>query len=522
MENSLTTQIARRRVQWADVFGGLRTHEDGISSPDGWTQVIVGLIFLSLALVNLHSSRTRLAVMEGTQPWRDRPVLGYFALTSSLIGPLQFEADLSSAQMEIIRRIAHLEVQELENFHQKSLIYVLDPELSLEEKRSAVLQMGYNRQVYAISRTSQQILALLLDEKAYARFVRWMERRWEIERVLHGAPRKAAGARTFEIYATRYDSKGAYYVALPDQCVKFTNGGNRICEKDGYVVGKRYDVYVSYKKGAAARVGESGPWNVDDTYWATYADPTPRRMFADLTLGMPEAQAAYFNGYNGGVDQYGRKVTAPYGIDLARQVSVDIGLEPGNNDWIQVGFLWTEDWGQSGTGGSQAPSQTTVQSPTQVPIVAAKAATPQSDGSLVYVVQPGQTLWEIAAIYDLSLQDLLELNNMSQDAMIRDGQKLIVKGPDPGLPLTQTANAIIPTETPRPTRTPTETIAATSTQVTETVQATPTPMEINQTEKPQRASLFDRVDPILAFIAALVVAGLLLLLVGGLMNRLSK
>jgi hypothetical protein len=47
-------------------------------------------------------------------------------------------------------------------------------------------------------------------------------------------------------------------------------------------------------------------------------------------------------------------------------------------------------------------------------------------------------------------------------------------------------------------------------------------MEINQTEKPQRASLFDRVDPILAFIAALVVAGMLLLLVGGLMNRLSK
>ena len=476
-------------------------------------------LFLGLAVRNLHSPSRQLAMVEGTEIWRERPVLGYFALTSSLSEPLRSEAGLSSAQLEIIRRVAQLEVQQLESLRRKSLTYILDPELSLEEKRSAVIEMEYNRQVYVISRTSQQILALVLNANTYTYFSRWMERRWEIERALHGAPRKAGGARTYEIYATRYDSKGAYYVALPDQCVKFTNGGNRLCEKDGYVVGQRYDVFVSYKKGVAARVGESGPWNVDDTYWATFGDPTPRRMFADLALGMPEAQAAYFNGYNGGVDQYGRKITAPYGIDLARQVSIDIGLEPGNNDWIKVGFLWTEDWGQSGTGASQAPSQTTAQPPTQAPVVAAKAATPQGDGSLIHVVQPGQTLWEIAAIYGLSLQDLLDLNNLSQDSMIRDGQKLVVKGANPGLPLTQTANAIVPTDTPRPTRTPTETIVAISPYVTQTVQATSTTVVAGQAETPPRSSLLNRVDPMLAFIAAVVVAGILLLLVGCRNNR---
>ncbi len=89
---------------------------------------------------------------------------------------------------------------------------------------------------------------------------------------------------------------------------------------------------------------ESGPWNVDDNYWSTSRDPQPRRMFADLPAGMPEAQAAFFDGYNGGVDQYGRTVTAPFGIDLGRQVSIDIGLQPGNNDWINITFAWTEGW----------------------------------------------------------------------------------------------------------------------------------------------------------------------------------
>ena len=41
---------------------------------------------------------------------------------------------------------------------------------------------------------------------------------------------------------------------------------------------------------------------------------------------MPEAQAAYQNGYNGGKDQYGRTVLNPGGCDLSIQVAADIGL----------------------------------------------------------------------------------------------------------------------------------------------------------------------------------------------------
>ena len=127
-------------------------------------------------------------------------------------------------------------------------------------------------------------------------------------------------------------------------CLKFSNAGNRLCADDGYQINQGYFVYLSYEGETAAEVWESGPWNVDDNYWSTGRDPQPRRMFADLPAGMPEAQAAFFDGYNGGVDQYGRMVTAPFGIDLGRQVSIDIGLEPGNNDWINITFAWTEGW----------------------------------------------------------------------------------------------------------------------------------------------------------------------------------
>jgi LysM repeat protein len=454
--------------------------------------------------------------------WSVKPVLGYFALTPSLVEPMQSQMGLSSAQIDAIQRVARLEVEQFGALEQDSLVYVLDPTLSIEQKRARIIEIGYNQRVLEISRASQQYLGFVLPRKTYTQFAEWMETRWKTERALHGAPNAASAPRSYEVFATRYDSKGAYYVALPDKCVKFTNGGNRICEDHGYVVGKKYDVYVRYKKGVAARVGESGPWNVDDTYWATFGDPTPRRMFADLPLGMPEAQAAFFNGYNGGLDQYGRKVTAPYGIDLARQVSVDIGLEPGTNDWIQVSFLWTEEWGvASAPTAAKKPVDDSSQA-TQAAAAPASAVTQQADGSLVLVVQPQQTLWEIAAIHDLTLQELLDLNNLTKDSLIRAGDKLILRAADPGLILTQTAGAAPITDTPRPTRTPTKRITSTSQPVTQLSKASPTEERTEQMGVEPSTGLLRGMDPTLAIIVTVVVGGILFILVGALMSRLGK
>jgi LysM repeat protein len=344
---------------------------------------------------------------------------------------------------------------------------------------------------------------------------------------LHGSPLKTAGPRTFRIFATRYDSGGAYTVALPDQCVKFSNAGNSVCAEDGYQLGWNYNVFLSYEGSTAAAVLESGPWNIDDNYWATVFDPTPRRMFADLPLGMPEAQAAYFNNYNGGVDQFGRVVTAPFGIDLARQVSIDIGLQPGTNDWIDVSFLWTEGW--DGAGAPPAPdSDTTVTPiPTVEVIIPVEVATPQPDGSIIHIVQQGQALLHIATAYEVDLSELLTLNGLTSEAVIFPGDELIIKPADSTPTSTQSTLESSPTATAKP--------SATSSPSRTPVVDTPTPSAEAlaaaggaQTEEqaggsPQEPSAMTEfqagIDPILVIIAVLIVSGTGLVLFGTLAKR---
>jgi hypothetical protein len=79
-----------------------------------------------------------------------------------------------------------------------------------------------------------------------------------------------------------------------------------------------------------------GPWNTRDDYWA---GPGIRQEWGDLPQGKPASQAAYQDGYNGGKDQFGRRVSNPAGIDLADGTFWD-GLKLKNNSWVTVTYLW--------------------------------------------------------------------------------------------------------------------------------------------------------------------------------------
>ncbi len=444
-----------------------------------------------------------------TPVWGSKPLLGYFALTGSLQAPLKSGVQLSDRQFAVMQEVANQEMAMLQALFDESQVIVQNPNLDLERKRARIEAMAYNRRVQEIVQSAMDQLALHLGAPAYGRLVHWVERRWPVEQALHGRAFMLAAPRSFEVYATRYDSKGAYYVALPDQCLKLTNGGLHVCDDDGYQVGLRYEVIVRYEKSTGARVGEAGPWNIDDNYWATVGDPTPRRMFGDLPLGMPQAQAAYFNGYNGGVDQYGRKVTAPFGIDLARQVSIDIGLEPGVNDWVTVSYMWTENWGASSTSSSGAPAATLA------PLIPLATTTPNPDGSLVHEVQYGQTLWEIATAYGMSLQDLLTINGLTEDAIIIPGDKLLIRPMIPGELVTAT-----PTTTP--TRRATRKAALETATPTETRVRAPTSAPIEPTHTPQPTPVVETaktpLDYLLVGIVGLIVLGAGLMIFGRILN----
>lgn len=142
---------------------------------------------------------------------------------------------------------------------------------------------------------------------------------------------------TFRIYGTREGLVGSttsnghviqpndHFVALPCVCALSSKDGNE------------YQVQIQYKdKTVTAPIWDVGPWNIDDNYW----DPSSARKYPNLPQGEPEATAAYFDNYNGGLDGKGRHVQIPAGIDIADGTFADLGMT--ESDWISVTFLWTK------------------------------------------------------------------------------------------------------------------------------------------------------------------------------------
>lgn len=129
-----------------------------------------------------------------------------------------------------------------------------------------------------------------------------------------------------------------------------TANGHVITERDHFVAlpSRRglsprdtsdYSVKVCAPNGrcAFAPVWDVGPWNTRDDYWNP---PSIRQEWHDLPQGLPQAQAAYKNGYNEGKDQFDRTVLNPAGIDLADGLFWD-ALELTDNAWVRVDYLWT-------------------------------------------------------------------------------------------------------------------------------------------------------------------------------------
>ena len=57
--------------------------------------------------------------------------------------------------------------------------------------------------------------------------------------------------------------------------------------------------------------------------------------------------------------------------------------------------------------------------------------TPDADGVIYHVVQSGDSMWSIAARAGISLDDLLEYNDLSRNSFIQAGQRLIIGFADP-------------------------------------------------------------------------------------------
>ncbi len=74
-----------------------------------------------------------------------------------------------------------------------------------------------------------------------------------------------------------------------------------------------------------------------------------------------------------------------------------------------------------------SPTGSGVDAPAALTFNPVVVATTSPDGSLVHLVQPGQTLWTIAASYQVDLPDLLQLNGFTESSLIFPGDKVLIK-----------------------------------------------------------------------------------------------
>jgi len=116
-----------------------------------------------------------------------------------------------------------------------------------------------------------------------------------------------------------------HFVALPSRRALNTTDSSR-------------DFLVELVNGSRSirvPVLDVGPWNTADDWW----HDTLRETFGDLPRGVPQAQAAFRDKYNGGVSGLGDTVRNAAGIDLADGVFWnDLGMV--NNGTVEVRLLW--------------------------------------------------------------------------------------------------------------------------------------------------------------------------------------
>ncbi len=118
--------------------------------------------------------------------------------------------------------------------------------------------------------------------------------------------------------------------------------------------------------------------------------------------------------------------------------------------------------GSPGSGSGAPPAASETKAPTKPPFIPLITSTPNADGSIVHVVQAGQALWNIAAIYNIPLAELLALNGLTENSFIYPGDKILIRKGEP-----------TPTATEPPTPTPTATLPPALPALTVTVNTMP-------------------------------------------------
>ncbi|MDP2965351.1 MAG: LysM peptidoglycan-binding domain-containing protein [Pelolinea sp.] len=139
-------------------------------------------------------------------------------------------------------------------------------------------------------------------------------------------------------------------------------------------------------------------------------------------------------------------------MTTADGVAVGAGITEGDG-YVYYILDVAVKYGSGGSSGGGVPSTIPTTAVTaQVALV--QVATPNADGKIIHTVKLGQALWSISAAYDIPVDQLIAMNGLSKNAVIFEGQELLIQAaytPTPSPTATLTPRP--PTRTPIPQQT---------------------------------------------------------------------
>ena len=265
----------------------------------------------------------------------EKPVLSYILSDQQNVEEFQKEFGLSDEQVQEVLAVVQRENATLSKEYEESERIVDSSEGESEaEIEDEIADSDFDEKVkQTIAETKSDVEYILPDDRE-GDLEPWVDQQWRVETAEYRAdsePTYQVSARgvTCGVWATYYDGYTRYEVALPHQRIKF-DGGHRVRIK---AVGK--------STRTRAPVKEVGPWNTRDNYWRARKH---RDMWSDLPRCVPEAEAAFYDNYNRGEDQFGREVRNPAGFDMtpgvARSLHVGKKIRREGKIKVRIYYPW--------------------------------------------------------------------------------------------------------------------------------------------------------------------------------------
>ena len=260
----------------------------------------------------------------------EKPVLSYLLSDPVNVEEFREEFGLTDAEVREVLDSIRSENRTLAGVYAESEKTLEQSRgLSTAQKRQKIATSGYSGKVRKVVGGTKRSVEEILPEGRAADLEAWVEEQWQAEvRASDAGAAAPEGQRsasaagppgTYKQFATQYIGYTSFEVALPHRKLKFAGGYKTTLYLNGRVV--------------RAPIKEVGPWNTYDNWW----DPVARRtMWKDLPRGRAEANAAFYDNYNRGKDEFGREVLNPAGIDLTPAVARQLGLAKYQNAFIYV------------------------------------------------------------------------------------------------------------------------------------------------------------------------------------------